>query len=74
MSSKKMPKESRFSFTFFNRATKSGTPVIYVRIIDKQTGQVLAQRSTGTDNERDAGAFAGRLLTELPLDAMVRGS
>jgi integrase len=72
MSSKKMPKESRYSFTFFNRATKSGTPVIYVRIIDKQTGQVLAQRSTGADNERDAAAFAGRLLTELPLDAMVR--
>jgi integrase len=72
MSSKKMLKESRFSFTFFNRATKSGKPVIYVRIIDKQTGQVLAQRSTGADNERDAGAVAGRLLTELPLDAMVR--
>lgn len=72
MSSKKMPKESRFSFTFFNRATKSGSSVIYARIIDKQTGQILAQRSTGTNDEREAAAQAGRLLAELPLDAMVR--
>jgi len=72
MGSKKMHKESRFSFTFFNRPTKTGVSVLYVRIIDKQTGQVLAQRSTGTDDEREAAAYAGRLLTELPLDAIVR--
>ena len=72
MGSKTRPNDSRFSFTLFNRPTKTGASVLYVRIIDKQTGQVLAQRSTGTDNERDAGAVAGRLLAELPLDALVR--
>ena len=71
MGAKTKPNDSRFSFTLFNRPTKTGASVLYVRIIDKQTGQVLAQRSTGTDNERDAGAVAGRLLAELPLDALV---
>jgi len=72
MGYKTRPNDSRFSFTLFNRPTKTGAAVLYVRIVDKQTGQVLAQRSTGTDNERDAGAVAGRLLAELPLDALVR--
>jgi hypothetical protein len=72
VSSKTRPNDSRFSFTLFNRSNQDGASVLYVRIIDKQTGQVLAQRSTGTDNERDAGAVAGRLLAELPLDALVQ--
>ncbi len=44
MGSKTRPKDSRFFFTFFNRPTKTGTSILYVRIIDKQTGRGLAQR------------------------------
>jgi hypothetical protein len=72
MPTKKKTQESRYTFTFFKRPTQSGSPVIYVRIIDKTSSRVLAQRSTGTDDEREAAAYAGRLLESLPLDAMAR--
>ena len=72
MATRKKAQESRYSFTFFKRSTKSNSIILYVRIVDKQTGRVLAQRSTGTDDEREAAAFAGRLLESLPLDALAR--
>ncbi|GAB1482168.1 hypothetical protein MASR2M78_09830 [Treponema sp.] len=73
MSPKRRSEESRFTFTLFKRSTKSGGSVLYARIIDSKTGTILAQRSTGTSDERMAAAEAGKLLAELPLAAMSQG-
>lgn len=70
MSPKRRSEVSRFTFTLFKRSSKSGGSVLYARIIDSKTGAILAQRSTGTSDERMAAAEAGRLLAELPLAAM----
>ena len=40
MGSKTKLNDNKFSFTLFDRPTKAGTSVLYVRIVDKQTGQV----------------------------------
>jgi hypothetical protein len=57
----------RFYFTLFKRPTQDGSVVIYARLLEKTTGRILAQRSTGTDDERMAAAKAGQFLVELPL-------
>lgn len=72
MATKKKSEPSRFSFTFFKRPTKADSAVIYVRIVDTESGRVLAQRSSGTDDEREAAAFAGKLLASLPLEALAK--
>jgi hypothetical protein len=61
------PDASRFHCTLFRRATQEGTIVLYARLLETATGRILAQRSTGTDDERLAAAKAGQLLVELPL-------
>ncbi|MEI6388684.1 MAG: site-specific integrase [Spirochaetota bacterium] len=60
-------KAERFTFTLFKRPNKDGTTVLYARLIEKSTGTVLAQRSTGTDDPFQAAARAGQYLVELPL-------
>ena len=62
--------QSRYSFTLFKRPDKSGDVILYARIIDTETGKILAQRSTGMGDQRKAAAKAGQLLAELPLEAM----
>ncbi len=58
---------SRFHFTLFKRSTQDGTVLIYARLLETSTGRILAQRPTGTDDERLAAAKAEQLLVELPL-------
>ncbi len=47
-----------FSFTLFKRPGKDGKVIIYAPLIEKSTGTILAQRSTGTDDERKAATKA----------------
>ena len=70
MSPVQRSKPSRYSFTLFKRSAKTGETILYARIIDTETGAILAQRSTGTSDERKAAAKAGQLLAELPLEAL----
>jgi integrase len=72
MAKKTTAPDSFFTFNFLRRKGKHGKIVIYARLIEKSTGVILAQRSTGTDDERMAAAKAGQLLLELPLANMAR--
>lgn len=72
MGKKKNPEESRFTFTLFRRLSRAGVQIYYARLIDRKSGHILAQRSTGTSDEREAAAEAGRLLAKLPLEALAR--
>jgi integrase len=64
---KPLPSDSPFAFTLFKRPAVDGHVVFYARFIEKATGTILSQRSMGTDDEREAAAQAGRLMTQLPL-------
>ena len=64
---KPLPSDSPFSFTLFKRLAVDGHVVFYARFMEKATGTILSQRSMGTDDEREAAAQAGRLMTQLPL-------
>ena len=67
MSSKTELDTERFTFTLFKRRNKDGSFVFYARLIDQKSGKILAQRSTGTDDERKAAAKAGQFLVGIPL-------
>jgi len=67
MSQRPEPNFERFSFSLFKRPKRDGGYVYYARLIDQKTGKILAQRSTGTDDERKAAAKAGQFLIGLPL-------
>jgi hypothetical protein len=61
--------DNRLSFTLLRRKFKHDDGfVYYARWIDTTTEAILAQRSTGTDDERKAAAKAGQYLVELPIE------
>jgi len=61
-----------FLFKLFKRRHPGGGFVYYARFFDRQSGQILAQRSLGTNNPVKAATAAGRLLGTLPLAQLAR--
>jgi integrase len=71
MALKMVLKNNRFTFNLYQRALPSG-PVYYARFYEKGNKIILADRSTGEQNEKQANIAAGKLLAELPLDKLFR--
>jgi integrase len=62
----------RFTHQLFTRPAKDGTPVVYVRFSDLDTGEVLATRSTGVSSEKAAKPIVTSLLAELDLETLAK--
>jgi integrase len=69
--------KNRFTYTIFSRASIAGRPIVYVRFIDMETGEIIATRSTGIEagktpkaTERAIKPRIAELLTELDLEAI----
>ncbi|HET6454322.1 MAG TPA: tyrosine-type recombinase/integrase [Armatimonadota bacterium] len=69
---KPLPSDNRFSFTLFKRPATDGRVIFYARYIQKATGTILSRRSLGTDDEREALAQAGRLMSQLSLPEIAK--
>jgi integrase len=71
MARKTILEKDRFTFKLYLRTLPSG-PVYYARFYEKSDKTVLADRSTGEQDEKQANIAAGKLLAQLPLDKIVR--
>jgi hypothetical protein len=41
--------KNRFTYATFSRAASNGRPIVYVRFIDMDSGEIIATRSTGIE-------------------------
>jgi hypothetical protein len=71
MARKTILQNDRFTFKLYLRTLPSG-PVYYARFYEKGNKTLLADRSTGEQDEKPANIAAGKLLAQLPLDKIVR--
>jgi integrase len=71
MARKTVLKNGRFNFKLYLRSLPSG-PVYYARFYEKGNNVLLADRSTGEQDEKLANIAAGTLLAQLPLDKIAR--
>jgi integrase len=71
MARKSILQNDRFVFKLYVRTLPSG-PVYYARFYEKVSKMLLADRSTGEQDEKSANIAAGKLLAQLPLDRLVR--
>jgi len=63
--------KDRFTFKLYVRTLPSG-PIYYARFYEKNDNMLLADRSTGEHDEKQANIAAGKLLAQLPLDKLLR--
>ena len=61
----------RFTFKLYLRSLPSGL-IYYARFYEKNGKILLADRSTGENDEKSANIAAGKLLAQLPLDKVLR--
>jgi integrase len=71
MARKTILQKDKFTFKLYQRALPSGT-IYYARFYEKNNNLLLADRSTGENDERLANIAAGKLLAQLPLDKIFR--
>ncbi|MDR0473988.1 MAG: hypothetical protein LBH43_10010, partial [Treponema sp.] len=71
MARKTILEKDRFSFKLYIRSLPSG-PIYYARYYEKNSNLLLADRSTGEQNEKQAITAAGVLLAKLPLEKLLR--
>jgi integrase len=71
MARKAILEKDRFSFKLYIRTLPSG-PIYYARFYEKNGNMLLADRSTGENDEKQANIAAGKLLAQLPLDKLFR--
>ena len=71
MARKTILEKDRFTFKLYLRKLPSGI-VYYARFYEKNNDILLADRSTGEQNEKQANIAAGKLLVQLPLDKLLR--
>jgi integrase len=71
--------KNRFTYATFSRAASNGRPIVYVRFIDTETGEIIATRSTGIEAEKTPKATEKAIkpkltafLTELNLTAIAK--
>jgi hypothetical protein len=71
--------KNRVTYSTFCRAASSGRPIVYVRFIDMDSGEIIATRSTGIEAEKTPKATEkaikpkiAELLAELDLDAIAK--
>jgi integrase len=63
--------KDKYTFKLYQRALPSGT-IYYARFYEKTSNILLADRSTGEQDEKQANIAAGKLLAQLPLDKLFR--
>ena len=71
MARKKVLEKDPFHFRLYLRKVASGA-LYYARFFETKSGTLVADRSTGEDDERLANAAAGKLLAQLPLSELYR--
>ncbi|GHT84331.1 hypothetical protein FACS1894137_07240 [Spirochaetia bacterium] len=71
MARKTILQNDRFTFRLYLRALPSGQ-VYYARFYEKGNKILLADRSTGENDEKMAHIAAGKLLAQLPLEKLIR--
>jgi integrase len=71
MARKTILENDRFSFKLYVRSLPSGK-VYYARFYEKGNKKILADRSTGEEDEKQANITAGALLATLPLEKIAR--
>ena len=71
MAKKTILENDRFYFKLYIRSLPSG-PIYYARFYEKNSDLLLADRSTGEQNEKQAITTAGILLAQLPLEKLLR--
>ena len=71
MARKKILGKDQFHFRLYLRKVASGG-LYYARFFETNSGILLADRSTGEDDEKLANAAAGKLLAQLPLSELYR--
>jgi len=71
MARKTILEKDRFTFKLYIRTLPSG-PIYYARFYEKNSNMLLADRSTGENDEKQANIAAGKLLAQLPLDKLFR--
>jgi integrase len=71
--------KNRFTYATFSRAASNGRPIVYVRFIDMESGEIIATRSTGIEAEKTPKATEkaikpkiAEFLAELNLDAIAK--
>lgn len=71
--------KNHFTYATFSRAASNGRPIVYVRFIDTDSGEIIATRSTGIEAEKTPKATEkavkpriAKLLAELDLDAIAK--
>ena len=71
MARKTILEKDRFTFRLYLRKLPSGS-IYYARFYEKNSNVLLADRSTGEHDEKQANIAAGKLLAQLPLDKRFR--
>jgi integrase len=71
MARKNILEKDRFTFKLYLRTLPFGT-IYYARFYERSNSVILADRSTGQEDEKQANIAAGKLLAQLPLDNLFR--
>jgi integrase len=71
MARKTILEKDRFTFKLYRRKLPTGQ-IYYARFYEKNSDILLADRSTGEQDEKLANISAGKLLAQLPLDKLFR--